>query len=76
VISFNTCHPERFRDEFHNYAQYKSTLLYSFLFTKTVEKKNNTKTIKSERKANNLTKHLGQKLFCSKISGRAGPLID
>jgi len=28
---------------------------FSSLFTKTLEKKNNTKTIKSERKANNLT---------------------
>ena len=32
--------------------------LYSSLFTKTVEKKNNTNTIKSDRKANNLTKQI------------------
>jgi len=32
--------------------------IFIFIHQKTVEKKNNTKTIKSERKANNLTKQL------------------
>jgi len=37
-----------------------ATRLYIFIFIhqKTVEKKNNTKTIKRERKANNLTKQI------------------
>jgi len=35
-----------------------SAVIYSSLFTKTVEKKNYTKTIKSERKANNFDKKI------------------
>ena len=38
--------------------------IFIFIHQKTVEKKNNTRTIKSERKANNLTK---QKTFPNTI---------
>jgi len=43
--------------KFDSLASYIALYIH-LLFTKTEEKKNNTKTIKSERKANNLTKQI------------------